>query len=216
MAYNIDLNKDLIKQVEKINCKIQDIEITINKLGSFYPLIEMLENKFKNKTNTVTIICYPYESKNKFSISNHHKYCFVLSENYIDIYVDDVRIITDGENIEIPNNDTHLIDNYFILDLFKIYHHVMTYKWNSECEFHKGTDSAWYGEPEGEYIRHGHIIEIRTFNCCCNYIGGVSFYDLEKNEYDYSSCGCFEDKNYLDNSNNECNNNSNNECDDNC
>lgn len=197
MSFKINLDENLETQLETINCDTSNIEIIIDELNSFHPLIKLLQNKFKH--NTVTVICFPYKNENNLSMSNPHKYCFVLSNGNVDTFVDDIQFDTNNKDIEICNDTLANIDNNFILDLFQIYPNIMTYKWNENCNFHTGTRSSQYGSPEGEYIRHGNIIEVRTFSCCCDYSGGVSYYNIEKQEYEYSSCGCFEDDNYLDN-----------------
>lgn len=191
------LYKQLIKLYEKTIGKYDDILVTVNKMGSLYKLIKILQNDFK--TNHIIIKCLPY-SGDKLHIDNNFTYCVVLDNNYVTFYINNHKIITSGSHIVVDN--FFIKNDDFILDIFKLFKNIKYYSWNDKtnpCNFHKNGLSAKYGGPSITYTRvKDHIIEINIGGCCCNYSGDVSYYDIYTDKLLYQSCNCFRNQYEID------------------
>lgn len=200
MSYTIDLNKNLENQVETIDFSINNIEIFIQKVGSFYPLIKLIQEQNIRKDCIVTIICLPYNSVDCFKLPNFYKYCFTITHNNVNISIDDINL--DYKNTTIyeynKNNITYELPNTFVIDLFQIYPNINNYKWINNYINTPDKDSN-KNMLSGEYIRHiNNIIEIRSYPGRSGYSGSVSYYDINLSKVIYSSCSCFEDANFLE------------------
>lgn len=188
MSYSINLHDNLEKQIKLINFNINNIEVIVSKVDSFYPLIKLIKEQDKCQDCIITVICFPYEGINKLTLSNNFKYCFTIVNQNVMVSIDDINIDCTTTSINDYNCEK---PNSFIIDLFQLYPHI---KYYNQCNIKYSNDVYI------EYIRHHHnIIEIRTAPGYSGYSGGVSYYDININSFVYNSCTCFEDVNFLEN-----------------
>ncbi len=190
--YFLDVNLDIEREMNKIIKCINNnnVVIEINKMISFYPMVQQIKKKIRSKFS-VTFLCLPYGY-------SRHEYSVVLKGWDLEIYINKNKIDTSEDSIVINEKN---IDNNFILDIFRFFDNVNIYKWHDDdvCDFHKNRSSAQYGIPGGNYKRvKKNIVEIVTYGCCCNYSGDVSYFDIDRNESKYASCGCFIDQDEID------------------
>jgi hypothetical protein len=167
--------------------------IVISKMQSFYPIIQNINNHYKNKR--ITIVCYPYKG-NRELLLRENKYKYEVKLNYnIRMFVNDKKINTSYHTITIDED----IDNDFISDIFRLFPNINTYKWRSfDINYHHTRFS--YGNPAGEWIRvQPDIVKIEQFSSDATYSGRISYYNLKTNKTLYSRCNCFYDQNEADN-----------------
>jgi hypothetical protein len=187
--YHILLNENIDDQVNKINDE-PEISIIVDKIDSFYPLIKSLKKKF-NGNNNISITCLPYEAVDKLHISNKNKYSICFNKKTIKIFINDYQIDTTKENIY---TQKIVLNNSFVMDIFRLFDNVKRYEWSNDevCDFHKYRSSAMYGPMSGYYERvKQNIIKIVSCGGCCDYSGGETYFDINKNKGLYHSCNCF-------------------------
>jgi hypothetical protein len=168
---NGDVYTQLVHILKKVESDVTDIVLDVNKMISFSPLVRMIKNDFHVK-QTVHIV----------GRDRHHEYEFRVSNINMEVYIDNTKIDTSGNDLTIPFDE---IDKDFVLDIFRFFGNIVnyTYKDKQPCEFHRDKSSAMYGAPSGYYKRvKSNIIEMYTDGRCCNYTGGSSYYNIEKNE----------------------------------
>jgi hypothetical protein len=185
-SFFIDVTKDL--DIQMTNIKESDSNITINKMISIEPIVRLLQKNFPSKDFTIT--CMPYKG-DALHDSNAYKYSVVLNKHILEMYINNKKIDTSQNRVEINYRKPH---HCFVLDIFRFFDNVTEYFWKEKavCNFHKNGDSAMYGIPSGSYIRvKQDIVNVISDGCCCDYSGGESFFNIKTNKLVYQSCGCF-------------------------